>query len=91
MEIIQKLNTLGREVVFLGDGVPVYRSVIEQNIKVPYSFAPANNNRQRAGSVAALGEVYLAEGKMVTAAEHQPEYLRKSQAEREQEEKARAL
>ena len=33
----------------------------------------------------ALGAVYLAEGKTETAAEHKPDYLRKSQAERERE------
>ena len=88
-EIIGKLNALGREVVFLGDGVPVFKKVIEEQLTVPYSFAPANNNRQRAASVAALGAVYFAQGKTVSAADHQPEYLRKSQAEREQEEKER--
>lgn len=88
-EIINKLNALNREVVFLGDGVPVYKKVIEEQLTVPYSFAPANNNRQRAASVAALGAVYYAAGRTVTAAAHQPEYLRKSQAEREQEEKER--
>ena len=86
-EILARLNELGREVVFLGDGVPVYRSQIESLLQVPYWFATANNNRQRAASVAALGAQYFAEGRTVTAAGHQPEYLRKSQAEREQEEK----
>lgn len=86
-EVIAKLNALGREVIFLGDGVPVYRKVIEEQMKVPFCFAPAGNNRQRAASVAALGAVYFAQGKTVSAAEHQPEYLRKSQAEWEQEAK----
>ncbi len=86
-EIIEKLNILNREVVFLGDGVPVYRKIIEEQIKVPFTFAPAGNNRQRAASVATLGAVYFAQGNTVSAAKHQPEYLRKSQAEREQEEK----
>ncbi len=86
-EVIEKLNLLGREVIFLGDGVPVYKEVIAEKMQVPFSFAPANNNRQRAASIAALGAVYAKQGKVVTAAEHQPEYLRKSQAEREQEEK----
>lgn len=90
-EIIEKLNELGREVIFLGDGVPVYREVIAEKMQVPFSFAPANNNRQRAASVAALGVEYAKQGKTVTAAEHQPEYLRKSQAEREQEEKEKSL
>ena len=88
-EIISKLNELGREVIFLGDGVPVYQKVIEEKLQVPYSFAPANNNRQRAASIAALGAIYYKVGKTVSAAAHQPEYLRKSQAEREQEEKLR--
>ena len=86
-EMISKLNELDREVIFLGDGVPVYQKVLEEQLRVPYSFAPANNNRQRAASIAALGAIYYKEGKTVSAAAHQPEYLRKSQAEREQEEK----
>lgn len=85
-KIIEKLNTIGRKVIFLGDGVPVYQNVIAEQLKVPYAYAPAGNNRQRAASVAALGAVYYAQGKTVSAAEHQPEYLRKSQAEREAEE-----
>ncbi len=86
-EILEKLNGLGREVIFLGDGVPVYRKIIEEKMQVAYHFAPAGNNRQRAASVAALGAIYFAQGKTVSAAAHQPEYLRKSQAEREQEAK----
>ena len=85
-ELVEELNRLGREVIFLGDGVPVYREQILQKLKVPCSFAPAANNRQRAASVASLGAVYHAHGRTVTAAEHEPEYLRKSQAEREREE-----
>ncbi len=87
-DIIDRVNELGRKVIFLGDGVPVYREVILQRMKVPFGFAPANNNCQRAASVAALGAVYFEQGKIVSAAQHQPEYLRKSQAEREREEAA---
>ena len=85
-ELVEELNRLGREVIFLGDGVPVYREQILQKLKVPCSFDPAANNRQRAASEASLGAVYHAHGRTVTAAEHEPEYLRKSQAEREREE-----
>jgi len=85
-DMIDRINALGRAVIFLGDGVPVYREVILQRTKVPFGFAPANNNCQRAASVAALGAVYFAQGRTVSAAKHQPEYLRKSQAEREREE-----
>ena len=89
-ELVEELNRLGREVIFLGDGVPVYREQILQKLTVPCSFAPAANNRQRAASVASLGAVYYAHGRTVTAAEHEPEYLRKSQAEREREEQEKA-
>lgn len=82
-EILDELDNMGREVVFLGDGVPVFRNVIEEKLKVPFVFAPAHLNRQRAAAVAALAEIYYSEGKTVSAGEHRPEYLRLSQAERE--------
>lgn len=86
-DILEKLNALGREVIFLGDGVAVYHSAIAERMRVPYTYAPAFQNRQRAASVAALGAVYYRQQKTVPAREHQPEYLRKSQAERERLEK----
>lgn len=86
VEIVEKVNEIGREVTFLGDGVAVYREQIEKNIKVPYSFAPACCNRQRAACVAVLAKELYATGIVQTAAEHAPEYLRLSQAERERKE-----
>lgn len=87
LEIIEKLNILGHEVIFLGDGVSVYKDVIEKEIKVPYYFAPAHVNKQRAAAVAVLGAKYYAQGRMESAEAHRPEYLRLSQAERERKEK----
>lgn len=86
-ELIQRLNNYGRPVVFLGDGVPVYENVLAEGLKVPYSFAPAYMNRQRAAVVGTLGILYYKSGKIETAMEHQPEYLRMSQAERERAER----
>ncbi len=86
-EIIDTINTTGRKVVFLGDGVPVFRDYIAEHCKVPYRFAPAHMNKQRAGAVAVLGMKYFSEGRYESAAEHKPEYLRLSQAERERLEK----
>lgn len=83
VEMLERLNELDREVVFLGDGVPVYLNLIQENIKVPYSLAPASCNRQRAACIAALGAGYFAAGKTVSAEAHKPEYLRKSQAEQD--------
>ena len=81
--LMEELNGLGEPVIFLGDGVPVYEPVIRETAEIPVSFAPAHMNRQRAAAVAALGAIYYAQGKTETAAEHGPDYMRKSQAERE--------
>jgi len=81
--VIEKLNAMGRSVIYLGDGVPAYAELIAQGMKVPYSFAPAQLSRQRAGAVAILGMRMLGHGLTVGAAEHAPTYLRVSQAERE--------
>ncbi len=86
-ELIEKLNVYGEKVTFLGDGVPVYQTQLKEGLKVSYSFAPAHQNRQRAAAVGTLAMQYYQEGKMETATEHKPDYLRLSQAERERAEK----
>ncbi len=87
-ELGEKLKSYGRPVVFLGDGVPVHRQALLERIMAgcDIAFAPANMNRQRASSVGSLALRYYREGRMETAAEHKPEYLRVSQAERERAE-----
>ncbi len=82
-QLAEKINAGGREVIFLGDGVSVYRKLLEETIRTPYSFAPANGNCQRAASVAVLGAAYAKAGRLVTAADFVPQYLRAPQAERE--------
>ena len=90
MEILQKINETGQKVTFLGDGVPVHRQTILENSKVECLFAPLHVSHQSAASVAALGRQYFEEGKYESAAGHKPIYLRKSQAEREREERLAA-
>lgn len=90
-EIVEKINERQQAVVFLGDGVPVFRDYINGHVQVPYTFAPAHLNKQRAGAVAALAFEYLKNGRSVSADEHQPDYLRLSQAERERKEKEARL
>lgn len=86
-ELLEELNRRKRRVMFAGDGILAYQEQIAQKIQVAYNFAPAHLNRQRAGSVGALAEIYLAEGKVESAKEHKPNYLRLSQAERERNER----
>ena len=85
-EIIDSVNQLGREVIFLGDGVPVFKTQLEEKVTVPYSFAPASCNRQRAAAIGVLAFSYAKEGKLEAAEAHMPDYLRLSQAERERKE-----
>ena len=82
-EIAQEINRIGRKVVFVGDGIPVFRDRMAEVLQVPYTLAPAHRNRQSAACIAALGGIYYAQGRAVSGAEHVPEYLRLSQAERE--------
>ena len=86
-ELIEKINAIGTQVTFLGDGVPIYEEIIWKEINVPCKFAPASMNRQRAASIAAYGVTLYKEKKFVDADDFAPEYLRKSQAERVAEEK----
>ena len=82
-EIVAQINMHGQAVTFLGDGVRVSEPYISQHCKVPYTFAPAHLNKQRASAVAVLAMDDVRRGKIQTAAEHRPEYLRLAQAERE--------
>ena len=85
-EIIEKINSLGEPVIFLGDGVSQFRGIIEEKLTVGGSFAPAMSGLQRAASVAALGLKYHKAGKTVSADDFTPVYLRPSQAERVRDE-----
>lgn len=86
-EIAGVLNGLERKVVFLGDGVPVFRERMAEVMQVPYTLAPAHRNRQSAACIAVLGNLYYAQGKVESGAQHAPVYLRLSQAERERVER----
>lgn len=88
-EIVEEVNKAGEPVVFLGDGVPVFKEYLAEYVTVPYEFAPATCHIQRATSVAALGEALYGNGIVETAREYKPDYLRLSQAERELKDKGR--
>lgn len=82
-EIAEELNRIGRKVVFVGDGIPVFQERMKEMMQVPYTLAPAHRNRQSAACIAALGSVYYAKGRTIDGDKFVPEYLRLSQAERE--------
>ncbi len=86
MERVMEIGEmLEHPVIFLGDGVPVHREKLERN--PDFLFAPAHCSLQRAASVAALGRSMALEGKAKSGDAFELIYLRKSQAEREREER----
>lgn len=97
-DLAGELNVLGKPVTVLGDGAEVCREILAEKLQVPWTVAPAHLQRQRAGAVGALAMERLCGGTeqrrqgnilhpefFVDAESFVPEYLRKSQAERERE------
>lgn len=73
------------DVVFVGDGVPVHKDYIISKLGDHAKFSTAGNTLQRGSSVAELGILHY--DNKVQCYDVEPLYLRKSQAEREYEEK----
>lgn len=84
-ELCDELLKSGEKVVFLGDGVPVFRETLSQTLGDIAMFAPEGVCMQKASSVcmAARGKEHIHYSKL------SPVYLRKSQAERELEERGK--
>lgn len=76
-----------KKVYFLGDGVPVHRKKIKEAMGERAVFAPPCCLLQRASSVAAIAEIKAEKGETEDYETLNPVYLRKSQAEREYDEK----
>jgi len=77
--LIDKINSMDKNVVFVGDGADVYKELIIKNCKNAV-FAPPHLLSQRAGSVAFAAKIKYEEGKYDTAFNHKPIYLRESSA-----------
>ena len=86
-ELAEKINVLGKDVLFTGDGCEVYKDKVAELLKVKYTYAPFTMSRQKAGCVALAAEKYFLAGKFVSASDSSPVYLRATQAERERAEK----
>lgn len=84
-ELIEKLD--GRNTIFLGDGVDVLKDKIIEAMGDRAKFAPSFLHMQRASVLAHLACQAFEKGEVEDADEFVPIYLRKSQAERELEEK----
>ena len=85
-QVTKVSKELDKDVIFVGDAIPVFNEYLSTNMQVPYSYAPAHMNRQRSASFGHLAVQYMLDGRTVSCYEHAPEYLRLSQAERERNE-----
>lgn len=80
-ELTDKLNGFDN-IMFLGDGVPVYKGDITEALGEAATFAPQYIAMQKASSVAQLAFKMAEQGNLQNYYEMKPEYLRKSEAER---------
>lgn len=81
-ELAGQLSQWEDTVLFLGDGVPRFGSVLREKLGARACFAPAGMNRARAALVASYGAKLLAEHRETEPDLLLPVYLRESQAER---------
>lgn len=82
--VLDKALAIDNNAIFLGDGVPVFMDTIK-NRNEQFKFAMPNMNMQSAASVGALA--LNMQDMAVDCNEFELMYLRKSQAERERDEK----
>ena len=75
------------DTIFVGDGVKVHREYIKEKLGDKAIFPPANALNSRASSIAALALDKAKRGETQSYLEMKPYYIRKSQAERELEER----
>ena len=86
--LCSKLKAQGKTCIFIGDGVPVHQAYLTEAMGETACFAPVGANLQSAAAVAACAFAKAQAGEAPSDyAALQPIYLRKSQAEREYDEK----
>lgn len=86
-ELIEIIKSKNEKVIFIGDGVDKYKDYLIDNC--PNSYFPPNHlNLIRASSLGEIGSILLKNGEYDDP-NSAPVYLKKSQAEREYEQRMR--
>lgn len=85
-DVIGMAKAYDEKVIFMGDGIEVYKEIIEESLGERAYFAPPSLRLQRASTIALLAAADFQAGKAVSHMEFAPTYLRPSQAEREYKE-----
>ncbi len=86
-ELLDELENTDGKIIFLGDGVPVFKDKINERLNGRAIFANLSQRMNLASSVAQIGYEELLVGNTIESGDLIPQYLRLSQAERERLEK----
>lgn len=90
-ELITHLNSYKKTVTFVGDGAPVYRSLLEERMGKQAVFVPPYLTYQRASVIAHIGQKEAKAGNAIHYKDLKPFYLRQSQAEQKLKQKEETL
>ena len=80
-EFLKRLSSIGRGIIFIGDGVNVIKEKIS-DYDIMAEFASVNKNHTYASSVAVIAEKMIENEEFETADDLEPDYKAVSQAER---------
>lgn len=83
-ELAEKLAQYKEKIMFTGDGINVYGQWFKEHVEGTL-IAPSVSSFPRAAAVAQIGMKMYEQGKAISADDHRPVYLKKSQAEQERE------
>ena len=90
IDIMKDLIERDKKVIFVGDGINVYKEEILKCLGDKAYFAPSPLRLQRASMVAMLAMEKVRKGEVISHMDYAPVYLRPSQAEREYKERHKA-
>ncbi len=86
-QLVGLLKDRGQGILFSGDAVALYKSLIKDEMGAAAGFPPQSWVIARAAAVAELAHIKIAAGEVQGAADLLPIYMRKSQAEKQYEER----
>ena len=83
-ELAEKLAQYKEKIMFTGDCINVYGQWFKEHVEGTL-IAPSVSSFPRAAAVAQIGKKMYEQGRTISADDHRPVYLKKSQAEQERE------
>jgi len=86
-DLTDYLNERNEEVIFIGDGIPAFKQIIDEKLTAGHFYARQQLSRQRATTIGAIAWDMYRAGEIENADLFAPDYLRLSQAERERMER----